>query len=75
MTISLSTGRRGAEAHELHPVLQAAARWCRKLLRAQRRLPSDLQRPVNYGARTKYHDAMTGGCVSHEEDMPWRRPC
>lgn len=56
MTISLSTGRRGAEAHELHPVLQAAARWCRKLLRAQRRLPSDLQRPVNYRARTKYQE-------------------
>lgn len=27
-------GRRGAEAHELHPALYAEARRCRQLLRA-----------------------------------------
>lgn len=46
-----SAGRRGAEAHELLPALQAAARgW--QLLRAQRRLPSDLQR-LSFEAKTK----------------------
>lgn len=38
-----STGRRGAETHELHPVLPAPARWCRQLLRLQRHLQTRLR--------------------------------
>jgi hypothetical protein len=41
-----TTGRGGAQAHELHPDLPASARR-RRLLRFQRRFPSRLPRRVN----------------------------
>lgn len=38
-----STGRRGAETHELHPVLPTPSRRCRQLLRLQRHLQTRLR--------------------------------
>lgn len=48
LNLLVQLGRRGAEAHELHPALHAAPRRCRQLLRFERRLPPDLRCFLNY---------------------------